>query len=156
LSLPVWFDDYYTVTYIDEKTIAIGEPRYHQQNYNYLILGDDRALLFDTGSGVRDIAPVVSSLTDLPVTVTQSHLHFDHIGNHDKFSNIVFPDLEHLRRLEMKDDSKGAISLSSSQHLGFVENIETPKITVTNWQNPNEEIDLGNRKIKMIQLYLWI
>lgn len=146
LDSTVWFDDYYTVEYIDATTIAIGEPRYHQQNYNYLILGDERALLFDTGPGVRDIGPVVASLTNLPVTVTQSHLHYDHVGNHSKFSDIVFPDLEHLRRLE----SKGTVPLSASQHLGFVENIETPQVTVSQWLSPNGEIDLGNRTIKMI------
>ena len=35
----VWFDDYYTVQSIDERTFAIGETRYFQQNFNYLIVG---------------------------------------------------------------------------------------------------------------------
>ena len=37
-----WFDDYYTVQKIDERTFAIGEPRYYQFNFNYLILGETR------------------------------------------------------------------------------------------------------------------
>ncbi|GAC1503872.1 MAG: hypothetical protein NVS1B6_11530 [Steroidobacteraceae bacterium] len=28
---------------------VIGEPRYHQQNYSYLIVGQQRAVLFDAG-----------------------------------------------------------------------------------------------------------
>ena len=44
-----WFDDYYTVKRIDGETFAISEPRFAQQNLNYLILGSNRALLFDTG-----------------------------------------------------------------------------------------------------------
>ena len=52
-----WHDDYFTVMAIDPDTFAIGEPRYWQQNFNYLIVGETRAILFDAGPGVRDILP---------------------------------------------------------------------------------------------------
>ena len=69
----VWFDDYYTVQKIDERTFAIGEPRYYQFNFNYLILGETRAIIFDAGTGQRDIRAVVESLTDLPLTNSSTH-----------------------------------------------------------------------------------
>ena len=53
----VWHDDYYTIERLDSRTIAIGEPRYYQQNISYLILGEDRAILFDAGAGSRKIRP---------------------------------------------------------------------------------------------------
>ena len=84
-----WFDDYFTLESIDSQTIAIGEPRYWQQNYSYLILGQSRTILFDSGPGLRDIKPAVASLTTLPVTVVSSHFHFDHVGNHTKFDQIA-------------------------------------------------------------------
>jgi hypothetical protein len=62
-----WFDDAYTVTRLEANSYAIAEPRYAQHNVNYLVVGDARAVSSDTGPGVRDIRPVVSSPTDRPV-----------------------------------------------------------------------------------------
>jgi hypothetical protein len=62
LTAPLrWFDDYFAVAELSEDAYAIGEPRYGQCNFSYLIVGSKRALLFDTGPGVRDIYPVVLS-----------------------------------------------------------------------------------------------
>ena len=48
----------------------------------YLITGSERALLVDTATGYEDLAEIVRSLTDLPVTVVNTHGHGDHIvGN---------------------------------------------------------------------------
>ncbi len=49
-----WFDDYFVVEPIDSDTFAIGEPRYYQGNYSYLIVGTERAILFDAGTGLRN------------------------------------------------------------------------------------------------------
>lgn len=146
LDSVIWFDDYFTIEYIDSQTIAIGEPRYHQQNYNYLILGDERAILFDTGPGVRDIKPVVEHLTKLPVVVTQSHLHFDHVGNHDKFKTIAAPDLAYLQ----DQQTEGGLPLTHKQHLGFIEDIATPSLKVTQWWLPGSKIDLGDRTLEVM------
>ena len=143
-----WFDDYFTIEYIDSQTIAIGEPRYFQQNYNYLIIGKKRAILFDTGPGARDIKPVIESLTALPVIISQSHLHYDHVGNHKKFDGAAFPDLPHLRKRTQSD----MLQLSSSEHLGFIEKIEAPNLRVTEWWPINSQIDLGKRKLTVLHV----
>ena len=75
-----WFDDWFAIEQVAPGVTAIGEPRFHQLNWNYLIEGNRRALLLDTGPGVRDIAKVVRALTNLPVTALPSHMHFDHTG----------------------------------------------------------------------------
>ncbi len=141
-----WFDDYFTIEYIDAKTVAIGEPRYHQQNYNYLIMGDDKAILFDTGPGIRDIRPVVESLTSLPIIVTQSHLHYDHVGNHKRFDATVLPDLAHLRDAS----TDGRLAITAKQHLGFAESMKTPVLTIADWWAADTQVDLGNRRLQVI------
>ena len=49
----------------------------------YLILGKEKALLFDTGYGFCDYRPLIHEVTDLPLTVVCSHGHDDHVlGNY--------------------------------------------------------------------------
>lgn len=90
-------DDYFAVEDLGNDTFAIGEPRYYQQNYSYLIVGRRRAVLFDSGSGTRDISRVVAALTKLPVTVIVSHLHFDHLGGVGPFEHTAMIDLPETR-----------------------------------------------------------
>jgi len=141
-----WYDDYYTIEYIDANTIAIGEPRYYQKNYNYLILGEDRAILFDTGPGVRNIRPLVKSLTSLPITVIASHLHYDHIGNHEKFENVALLDTAQIR----KQTQRQAFIPSHAQHLGLIEGIKKPVLKVSEWLTHGQDINLGDRRLTVL------
>lgn len=141
-----WFDDYYTVEEISPNTFAIGEPRYYQKNYSYLLLGETQALLFDSGTPVRNIAPVVASLTDKPVTTIASHLHYDHVGNHHRFSSVAMLDTAQTRE-QMVD---GWFSPKNYQHLGYLEKFPAPSWHVSRWLQSGQVIDLGNRKITVI------
>ena len=44
-----------------------------------LLAGSERAILFDTGYGMKDVKAYVESLTDKPVSVLLSHGHHDHM-----------------------------------------------------------------------------
>ncbi len=63
----------------------------------YLICGRDRALLVDTANGEEDLLEVVRTLTDLPVTVVDTHGHPDHIFGNQYFDNAYL----HPADLEM-------------------------------------------------------
>src|SRR5882762_5898038 len=65
---------------LGDSVYAIYEPYNWQQVISYLIIGSEKALLFDTGMGLDSIQSVVKELTSLPITVVNSHTHFDHIG----------------------------------------------------------------------------
>ena len=141
-----WFDDWFALEDIASGITAIGEPRYHYRNWNYLIEGDDLALLFDTGPGLRNIAPVVASLSKKQLIVVPSHLHFDHVGNLDKFPNIAMADLPLLRAL----DQNGLIQESADLFLGDWENHKWPQFSVSRWLAIGSHIDLGGRTLEVL------
>ncbi|HEY3272632.1 MAG TPA: MBL fold metallo-hydrolase [Methanocella sp.] len=55
----------------------------------YLITGDDRALLVDCGWGIGDLAKTVAGLTSLPLTVVNTHGHRDHTSGDYQFGNSI-------------------------------------------------------------------
>jgi hydroxyacylglutathione hydrolase len=141
-----WVDNYFVVENIDSTTFAIGEPRYYQGNYSYLILGEKRAVLFDAGTGLRDIVPVVRSLTSLPVTVIASHLHFDHVGALGRFDKTAMVD-EPALRSRTKDSH---LTLRRYEFLGFADRLPIPTFRVDEWWAPDSTIDLGGRRLRVL------
>ncbi len=142
-----WMDDYFTVETVAPGTFAIGEPRYQQQNYSYLIVGETSALLFDAGPGLRDIRSVAEGLTDKPIVFLPSHFHYDHIGNTVTFDTIAVVDLPYLRR-RVNDD--GLLTFTSMEHLGAAEGVEAPSWQVNHWWPPGHRIDLGGRVLTLL------
>lgn len=141
-----WLDDWYAIEKVAPGVTAIGEPRFHQINWNYLIEGTRRALLFDTGPGVRDIAKAVRSLTALPVTALPSHLHFDHTGGLHRFGNIAMADLPMLRAAERD----GWLHAPDDLYLGCKEGMAWTPVKVRQWLPVGSAIDLGGRKMEVV------
>ena len=48
-------------------------------------MGEERAALIDTGTGIADIGSAVRTIVDVPVLVVTTHVHWDHIGGHGLF-----------------------------------------------------------------------
>lgn len=141
-----WFDDWYLVDEIAPGLYGIGEPKYYQINWNYLIVGEKRALLFDTGPGVRDITPVVRSLTDRPVTALLSHLHFDHTGNFHRFADTALVDLPMLRAC----DKNGLFHAPDEMFLGAVDGLTWTPMPIRQWWPVGHHIDLGDRALDIL------
>lgn len=72
--------NWFTINEIDKDTFVISEYRHWEETHCYLLNGDKRSLLIDTGLGISNIHDVVISLTDKPVTAVPTHIHWDHIG----------------------------------------------------------------------------
>ena len=143
-----WVDDYHACAWLDPQTVAIVEPRYYQQNVNYLILGRERALLFDSGPGLRDLTPVVRGLTDLPVVSTCSHLHYDHVGGLGRFDEVALLDLPAYRR----QVRQGRFLPARHQHWGDLEGLDRPDVVVNTWWSDGAVVDLGGRSLQVHHL----
>lgn len=66
----------YNVLQISENSWRIEDKHVR----SFLFTGDRTAILIDTGFGTGDIKACAESLTDLPITLVNSHADPDHIG----------------------------------------------------------------------------
>jgi glyoxylase-like metal-dependent hydrolase (beta-lactamase superfamily II) len=93
-------EPWFKVLKLPNEVFAIHEPKHHEQVISFLIAGSQKAILFDTGMGIKDILKVVNLLTDREVMVVNSHTHFDHMGDDYRFPHIfVFDDERAIERL---------------------------------------------------------
>lgn len=78
-------DAAFKITRLQDRVIQIENEL---ENCCTLVLGRERALLFDTMCGLGDLRGTVESLTDLPLTVVNSHGHYDHVGGNFQFEQV--------------------------------------------------------------------
>ena len=57
--------------------------------YMYLLEGNDKALLIDTGYGAGNLKTFVEGLTDKPVLVVNTHFHPDHSAGNGEFEEVM-------------------------------------------------------------------
>jgi len=88
----------------------------------YLIIGEEKALLFDTGYGVGDIPGAIKSITSKPLTVVLGHGHIDHANGAYQFDEVFM----HEEDNELFDDNTSP---------------ETRKMILSNLKEA--ELDLG-------------
>jgi glyoxylase-like metal-dependent hydrolase (beta-lactamase superfamily II) len=81
-------EPWFTVLKLPHRVYAISEPKHHEMVISFLIIGTQKSILFDTGMGIKDISRVVGQLTNDEVIVVNSHVHFDHVGDNFRFSDI--------------------------------------------------------------------
>lgn len=68
----------------------LGEP---QHVYTWLVTGSDRAMLLDTGMGIEPIRSAAERVTNKPLSVVNTHYHFDHIGGNYEFDEIAIHEI---------------------------------------------------------------
>lgn len=61
---------------------------------SYLVVGDREAVLVDTGLGIADVRRTVRAITALPVTVINTHAHWDHVMGNHLFSQVMIAKTE--------------------------------------------------------------
>lgn len=159
LALHAASTDWFEVREVAPGTFGILEPHQWQQVISWLVVGDENALLVDTGNGIADIAAVVQSLTDRPVTVINTHSHYDHVGGNHEFSNIVAVNSEYARRNADGYDNARVRDEVSADALcrpppdGVTEATHTIRpYAVRQWVMDGYRIDIGGRVLEVIHI----
>ena len=148
-----WFEVYVAA----DGALAIYEPGYWEEAIAYLIVGTERALLFDTLTGMGNLHDVVAQLTALPVVVVNSHSHYDHVGDNHRFEIVFAPDSDYTRH--------NAVGIEHDQALRFIPDGSIRKPTppgfdpdrwkVERWEtagtlSDGDVIDLGDRQLEVL------
>ena len=81
-------DNWFTVRQIDDHTYAISELGHWEKVHSFLLLGETKAALIDTGLGIDSMKRITDQLTTLPIDVITTHVHSDHIGSHGEYERI--------------------------------------------------------------------
>jgi glyoxylase-like metal-dependent hydrolase (beta-lactamase superfamily II) len=77
-----WFE----VVEVEPSLHVVAEPGHV---FSWLIHGSERSVLLDTGLGIADVAAAIAPVTTSPVSVVNSHTHFDHVGGNELFDEVA-------------------------------------------------------------------
>jgi glyoxylase-like metal-dependent hydrolase (beta-lactamase superfamily II) len=147
-----WFEVYRVTTGV----FAIYEPHQFEETIAYLILGSNKALLFDTGMGISDIQKVVSELTALPILVLNSHTHDDHVGGNWRFDDVLGMDTDFTRvnAKGSREDAQAEIApgeICGELPAGFdAKAYSTKPWKISRFVHDGDKIDLGGRMLEII------
>jgi glyoxylase-like metal-dependent hydrolase (beta-lactamase superfamily II) len=151
-------DPWFEVYKLTDTVYAIYEDGQFEEVISYLVLGDERGVIIDTGNGIGNIKAVVEGLTDLPVAVLNTHTHGDHIGGNHQFDEVYAYDTEFSRDREMHGQTREQMGNYLEAEMVWkslpdyldVEKWKIPPFKVTKWVKDGEIIDLGGRKLEII------
>ncbi len=147
---------WFAVSAIADGVWAIGEPYQQHEVSSFLIEGADRAVLIDTGTGAGDIRRLAESLTSRPISVINSHSHWDHIGGNWRFDDIAIHALEAdwLTKGVANDRLRDEFlppAVTAPVPDGFnPHTFSIPPSTATTLFSGGEIVDLGGRSLKIV------
>jgi hydroxyacylglutathione hydrolase len=124
----------------------------------YLVTGTRRALLVDTGMGLGKLAETVRSLTDLPLTVVNTHGHPDHAGGNGGFEEVWLAPQDEALMLQMTadqfrlDDLRRVYGGDSLEYHHLAESLVPMQPYRLRPLRPGQMIDLGGRCFEVLPL----
>lgn len=147
-----WFEVYKPVPGV----FAIYEPHQWEETIGYLIVGEKRALLFDTGMGISDVKKITAELTKLPITVLNSHTHPDHVGGNWEFADVEGMDTDYTRNNAKGSREAAQHEIAAGHICGTLPAGFDPKAYATRpWKiagyiRDGSRFDLGGRTIEVL------
>jgi len=95
-------DNWFTIKKLNKQLWGIAEFGHFEKVISYLLVGERKAVLIDTGMGIISINEAIRKITKLPVTVINTHSHFDHVGSNHEFAEVLFFDCSFSRNIADK------------------------------------------------------
>jgi glyoxylase-like metal-dependent hydrolase (beta-lactamase superfamily II) len=147
-----WFEVYKPA----RGVFAIYEPHQAEEVISYLVVGEQGALLFDTGMGISDIQKVTAELTKRPVIVLNSHTHNYHVGGNWQFDTIYGVDTAFTRNNTRgsREDARAEITpdqICGALPQGFdAKAYATRPWKITAYTHDGDRFDLGGRTLEVI------
>ena len=149
-------DAWFEVYKVAPRVFAIYEPHQAEETIGYLILGDTRALLFDTGMGISDVKKLTAELTKLPIVVLNSHTHDDHVGGNWQFETVYGMDTEFTRVNAKGSRADAQAEITPDQICGELpkgfdaKTYATKPWHITRLADDGDKIELGNRTLEIV------
>jgi glyoxylase-like metal-dependent hydrolase (beta-lactamase superfamily II) len=149
-------DSWFEVYKIAHGVFAIYEPHQSEETISYLITGQKRALLFDTGMGIGDLKAVTGELTRLPIAVLNSHTHDDHVGDNWQFAVVYAMNTDFTRKNAQGSREDAQAEIASDQICGALpegfdsKTYVTRPWKITSYVHDGDHIDLGGRTIEIL------
>jgi len=155
---PIYPADAETEAWFDVKEMSEGVWRIydHGRDNIYLVAGEEKALLIDTGTGVADLKGLVESLAHLPVIVVNTHGHPDHCGGNHQFESVFAhpADFELVRRFNDPQSHAETIRQTRAEFPDLTEFIIHDEDSFTHAElypvKDGFSFDLGNRSLEVI------
>ena len=158
-ALSSYSDEWFHVYKTHDNVYSIVEPYQYQESISHLIIGENKALLFDTGIGLIPIRPIIKKITNLPIIVLNSHTHFDHVGGNWEFSDVRAIETSYTKANMNGFENKriGQDFTDDSFCKDPPKNIDLNNIYTKEWKASSyiknkDIIDLGNRKIEILHV----
>lgn len=148
--------DIYDIEKISRGKYVIYKIYERYEAAMYLVCGSEKACLIDTAYGLNDLSEICSSLTELPVTVVNTHGHIDHVlGNH-WFENVYMHPADKMLYREIADGFADMINEPwvKETYGEFLKNVDPADIRFpdTNDITEGDVIDLGDKRLIVVDI----
>ncbi|HIU74802.1 MAG TPA: MBL fold metallo-hydrolase [Candidatus Pelethocola excrementipullorum] len=108
-------------------------------NFCYLLIGEQKAMLIDTGYGEGNVREVVEEITEKPVVVVNTHGHYDHTGGNFWWDSCF-----------CAEGTKQDITMGASEAFLIDYYNRLPKDFKFNYVKEGDVFDLGGRHIEVL------
>jgi len=113
---------------IDQHTwVGSGHEMWHESLY--LVEGENKAVLIDAGTNIKDLDKIVAQITKKPVMLVATHVHPDHTG----------PSINSFPEIYINPGDTNLIPVFMKNYRGIVKYLKD-----------NEIINLGSRQLEVI------